>query len=136
MSESYPRDSTTYKYDIDVENHRPGCIDEEESSNEEMETETFDRSEFVGFDDVEISSVTVSKSFRLFSPERVRAIVESVERGGCKIYRKGDSNEYHILCNGISLVTVVEDGTATVVTQMHQHPSYKTDEMYIPEENK
>lgn len=69
-----------------------------------------------------------AKAHRLYTEYELRDRVRD-ERG--TLFRKGESSEYHLVESGRSIVVVVEDdGSRTVITQMHDHPDYHTDNRY------
>ena len=69
-----------------------------------------------------------AKAHRLYNEHELRDRV----RDECgTIFRKSESDEYHLVESGRSIVVVVQDdGSRTVITQMHEHPDYHNDNGY------
>jgi hypothetical protein len=69
-----------------------------------------------------------AKAHRLYNEHELRDRVRN-QRG--TLFRKDESDEYHLVDSGRSIVIVVEDdGSRTVITQMHDHPDYHKDNRY------
>jgi len=84
------------------------------------ETEPVDR-------EIVITHTAKSKAFRLRSERQLRSHVRN-QPGA--VYRKGDSDEYHVVKDGQAIVVVVEPEKYVVVTQMHSHPDYTHERLY------
>ncbi len=84
--------------------------------------------------DIDITPTAKSKAYRLLDENFLRNAVRRGLRGHARIYRKGSRNngggEYHILCYDCTVVVRLDDDTAIVVTQMHQHPDYTASKTY------
>lgn len=79
------------------------------------------------FSKIALTSKARSKEFRLFSRHQMR---EKIKGRDGTIYRKGGSNEYHLVSDPYVLVVVTNGDTLTVVTQMHEHVNYPEDDLY------
>jgi hypothetical protein len=78
--------------------------------------------------EVSLTLTARAKAHRLYNEYELRDRVRN-ERG--TLFRKGESNEHHLVESGRSIVVVIEDdGARTVTTQMHAHPDYRTDNTY------
>lgn len=78
-----------------------------------------------------VSATAKSKAFRMFAVWQLEQVVIEAwygERG--PIYRKGDSDEFHIVAEEYAVVVVPDGGELVVVTQMHQHADYAGDAIY------
>ena len=78
--------------------------------------------------DVTLTLKAREKAHRLYNEYELRDRV-SDECG--TLFRKGESNEYHLVEGNRVIVVVVEnDGSRTVITQMHTHPDYHDEALY------
>jgi hypothetical protein len=77
--------------------------------------------------EIVITHTAKSKAFRLRSERQLRNHVRN-QPGA--VYRKGDSDEYHVVKDGQAIVVVVEPEKYVVVTQMHDHPDYTHERLY------
>lgn len=82
--------------------------------------------------EVVLTNKVKSKSFRLYTQ---RQVIEKVQNADGKIFRKGDTDEYHLVCDEYAIVVVPEDGNLVAITQMHHHVDYTGDSMYVPVED-
>lgn len=76
--------------------------------------------------EVIVTPTAKSKCFRLLSERRIRQKV--IHRAG-RIYFKGQ-NKYHLVFSDYAIVVAVEVDALVVVTQMHAHADYRTDNVY------
>jgi hypothetical protein len=74
-----------------------------------------------------ITDTAKSKVYRLYSEWE---LIENIRDQPGAVYRKGDSDEYHLVKNGQVIVVVVEPEKYIVVTQMHNHPDYTHSNIY------
>lgn len=76
--------------------------------------------------EIVVTLTAKSKSFRLLSEHRIRQKV--AQRAG-RIYFKG-TNEYHLVFSDYAIVVTVEEDALVIITQMHAHADYRTDNVY------
>lgn len=80
--------------------------------------------------EVIVTPTAKSKAFRMIPSAQIEVMVARGLKGKHRgrIYRRGDSNEYHLIAGDYAIVTRIDpDGTVVVVTQMHQHHDYRGD---------
>lgn len=80
--------------------------------------------------DVAVTATAKSKAFRLFPARELREIAQRAWHGDCRVFRKGESDEFHAVVDGYAVVLRPEDGTLVVITQMHAHPDYDGEATY------
>lgn len=89
------------------------------------------------FEQIVLSATAKSKAYRMYKPRHIRTALRRLDG---QLYRKGETNEYHLhtsnerVTNGETWVIAfaVEPDSVTVITQMHLHFDYEADPLYEP----
>lgn len=81
--------------------------------------------------EIAVTTTAKSKAFRMNSEWELRQRVRRVQ-GRLWEKRGTYASEFHLLTSDdLAIVVSVKDGTAVVITQMHQHPDYHYDERFV-----
>lgn len=71
--------------------------------------------------DIILTDTAKSKCLRLLSQWELQTVVSEVDG---RLYRRADSNEYHLLHDEYVISFRVDGGKIIVITQMHEHNDY------------
>lgn len=79
---------------------------------------------------IAVTTTAKSKAYRMYSEWELSRRIRRVQG---RLWRKRGTHaaEYHLLTSDdLAIVVSVEDGTAVMITQMHQHPDYHRDDRF------
>ena len=77
--------------------------------------------------EVVLTNAAKSKTFRLLSEWQIRDAVSNLDG---TLYRRGESNEYHLIHDGHAIAVKPEGDQLVVITQMHVHNDYENLDTY------